>query len=212
MKKNQFNPLHRNVKKISGFTFVELVISVSIISILSGIAIPSFLNWLRVERINSYTREVKAYLRIVRLEARRWGASCFVDINPINYDSIARGKYSEGYSVTCKYSIDPSNSESSPSKIGTLVPKINNSIFQVINTNFQVTPNGRISLGKSIVIVIGSRYHKRGPKLLNCLVIKTPTGHIMKGKFSENDWITSNMAISQISQNNILNPSNCILD
>ena len=176
MKKNQFNPLYKNVKKISGFTFVELVISVSIISILSGIAIPSFLNWLRVERINSYTREVKAYLRIVRLEARRWGASCFVDINPISYDSIARGKYSEGYSVTCKYSIDPSNSESSPSKIGTLVPKINNSIFQVINTNFQVTPNGRISLGKSIVIVIGSiqictqiNIYQTAPKYQFCL-------------------------------------------
>jgi len=209
MKKNQFNPLYKNVKKISGFTFVELVISVSIISILSGIAIPSFLNWLRVERINSYTREVKAYLRIVRLEARRWGASCFVDINPISYDSIARGKYSEGYSVTCKYSIDPSNSESSPSKIGTLVPKINNSIFQVINTNFQVTPNGRISSDQSIIIVIGSKYHNAGAKILNCLVIQSPTGHIIKGKFSQNEWVTNNMQVSQKDTNNILSAEKC---
>ena len=212
MKKYKFNHLHKNVKKISGFTFVELIISLSIISILSVIAIPSFLNWLRVERINSYTREVQAYFRIVRLEARRWGASCFVEINPISYEAIARGKDSEAYSVVCKYSIDPNSSKVSQSKIGTIVPRINNSIFQVINKNFQITPNGRISSEKSIVIVIGSRYHRNGPKLLNCLVIKTPTGHIMKGKFSQNDWITSEMAISQISENNILNTINCKLD
>tara|TARA_Y100001968_G_scaffold250495_1_gene235560 strand:+ start:569 stop:1234 length:666 start_codon:yes stop_codon:yes gene_type:complete len=194
----------------SGFSLVELVIIVGIISTLSGLIVPSSLNWVRLERVNAYTRELREYLRIVRLEARRWGSSCFINVNPIGYNSIPRDKESYGYSVSCKYSNDPNSSEYSPSSIGALVPAINNSVFQVVNKNFQVTPNGRISSDKSIVIVIGSKYHKSGPKILNCLVIKTPTGHIIKGKYSLNNWLSSNMPVSKISENDILNPNHCI--
>ena len=200
----------RKNKNISGFSLVELVITVGIISTLSGLALPSFLNWVRTERVNSYTREVKAYFRIVRLEARRWGSSCFININPINFNSLNRGQDADGYSISCEYSINQNSSKNSQSKIGSLVPKINSSVFQVINQNFQITPNGRISSDKSIVVVIGSRYNQSGAKILNCLVVKSPTGHISQGHFSLNNWISNDMPTSQIYENEILNPSNCM--
>ena len=213
MMKNIWELITESFKKDSqdksGFSLVELVIIVGIISTLSGLAIPSFLNWVRNERVNSYTREVKEYLRIVRLEARRWGTSCFININPISFNSLKRGQDADGYSVICEYSIDEDNSKESQSKIGALVPKINNSVFQVINQNFQVTPNGRISSDKSIVLVIGSRYNKSGSKILNCLVVKSPTGHISQGHFSIDNWISNNMPTSQIYEDNLLNPINC---
>ena len=37
-----------------------------VIFIAAGLAIPSFLNWIRVERVNSYTRQVKEYFRMVK--------------------------------------------------------------------------------------------------------------------------------------------------
>ena len=197
-------------KNISGFSLVEMVIIVGIISTLSSLALPSFLNWIRIERINSYTRELKEYLRVVRLEARRWGATCFINVNPISYNSLSRGEDSYGYSVDCKYSNDLNSLASSNSKIGDLVPKINNNIFQVISNDFQITPNGRISSDQSIVVVIGSKYYQTGPKFLNCLLIKSPTGHIMKGRFVSSDLISPKMAISQKSDNYLLIPSNCI--
>ena len=123
----------------SGFSLFELVIIVGIISTLSGLAIPSFLNWVRTERVNSYTREVKEYLRVVRLEARRWGATCFINITPISFNSLTRGEKADGYTVNCKYSTDQNSSLNSQSKIGSLVPKINNSVFQAINQNFQIS-------------------------------------------------------------------------
>ena len=202
MKKIKKNP--------SGFSLVEMVIIVGIISTLSTIVIPSFLNWTRIERINAYTRELKEYFRVVRLEARRWGTTCFININPISYNYLSRGQDSYGYSVNCRYSIDTNSSEDSESRIGDLAPKINNNIFQVINNDFQVTPNGRISSDQSIVVVVGSRFYQTGPKHLNCLVIKSPTGHIMKGRFIGSDMISSNMAISQKSDNNLLISDNCI--
>ena len=204
------NSLGKDSINKSGFSLVELVIIVGIISTLSGLALPSFLNWVRTERVNSYTREVKEYLRVVRLEARRWSASCFINVTPISFNSLTRGQESNGYSVSCKYSTDKNSSLNSQSKIGSLIPKINNSVFQAINQNFQITPNGRISSDRSIVIVIGSRYNRIGPKKLNCLVIKSPTGHIQQGHFSLNGWISNDMDTSQLYvDDEVLNPSNC---
>ena len=202
-------PELKNTQERSGVSLIELVIIVGMISTLSGFLLPSFLNWVRAERVNAYTRQLSEYFRLVRLEARRWGASCFVDTNSIEYNSVLSDKDYYGYSVTCRYSNDPNSSNDSPSKIGSLIPAINNSVFQIVNKNFQVTPNGRISSDRSIVIVIGSRHHHTGAKTLNCIVIKSPTGQILKGKFSSGNWIASNMAVSQTSENNILIPSNC---
>ena len=184
----------------SGFTIVELIIVVGMISIFSGIALPSFLNWIRIEKVNSYTRELREYFRVVRLNARRWGTSCDINTNIISHNGVPNDRNYYGFSVLCR-----DNSQS----INSLAPAINNSIFQVSNQNFRITPNGRVSSESSIVIVIGSSYFNSGPRMLNCLVIKSPTGHILKGKFSQTEWISNQMAVSQIDLNNILSPEKC---
>ena len=184
----------------SGFTIVELIIVVGMISIFSSLSLPSFLNWLRIEKVNSYTRELREYFRVVRLNARRWGSSCDINTNIISYNGVPNDKNFYGFSVSCR-----DNSQS----INSLAPAINNSIFQISNQNFRITPNGRVSSESSIVIVIGSRYFNSGARMLNCLVIKSPTGHILKGKFSQNEWISNQMAVSQIDLNNILSTDKC---
>ena len=186
--------------KSSGFTIVELIIVVGMISIFSSLSLPSFLNWLRIEKVNSYTRELREYFRVVRLNARRWGTSCDINTNIISYNGVPNDKNYYGFSVLCRDNFRSVNS---------LAPAINNSIFQVSNKNFRITPNGRISSDGSVVIVIGSRYFNSGASMLNCLVIKSPTGHILKGKFSQNDWITNQMPVSQIDINDILSPEKC---
>ena len=190
-----------NIENYSqGFTLVEIIIAIGISSFLSGLIFPSFLNLIRAEKVNSYTRELKEYFRVVKLDARRWGTSCQVNINSIAHNGLTTNKNYYGYKVTCS---------ESPTSIENLVPPINNSIFQVVNKEFLITPNGRISSDESIVIVIGSKFHTTGAKILNCLVIQSPTGHIVKGKFSENNWVTNTMKISQIDNNNILSPEKC---
>ena len=184
----------------SGFTIVELIIVVGMISIFSGLALPSFLNWIRIEKVNSYTRELREYFRVVRLNSRRWGSICDVNTNIISYNGVPKDKNYYGYSVSCR-----NNSIG----INSLAPPINNSIFQITNKNFRFTPNGRVSSDGSIVIVIGSRYFNTGARILNCLVIKSPTGHILKGKFNQNDWISNQMSVSQIDLRNILSPGKC---
>ena len=204
----QTNDLKMNLKffiqKIkndnAGFTLVELIITVGMMSVLSGAIFPSFLNWIRTEQVNSYTRELREYFRVVRLDARRWGSICNVNANSISHNSVPNDKKYYGYSVSCS---------GQSRTINSLAPAINNSIFQVTNLDFRITPNGRISSDRSVVIVIGSRYFNSGAKLLNCLVIKSPTGHIVKGKFTDKEWISDQMPVSQKDQNNILTPNKC---
>ena len=184
----------------SGFTLVEIIIAIGMSSLLAGLMLPSFLNLIRTEKVNSYTRELREYFRVIKLDSRRWGTSCQVDINTIARDGVPKDKNYYGYKVTCS---------ESPLSIENLAPAINNSIFQVVNKDFLITPNGRISSDESIVIVIGSKFHYSGAKILNCLVIQSPTGHIVKGKFLQNDWITRNMDVSQKDNNNILTPDKC---
>ena len=193
----------KNMKKFynEGFTLVEIIIAVGMMSTFSSLLIPSFLNWVRTEKVNAYTRELREYFRVVRLDARRWGYSCNINTNLIDHNAVPREQKYQGFTVSCD---NDSNS------INSLAPSVNNSIFQVINKNFKITPNGRISSDESIVIVIGSQYFLSGAKLLNCLIIKTPTGHITKGKFVQSDWITDTMKVSEVDQNTNLKPDKCI--
>ena len=184
----------------AGFTLVEIIIAIGMSSLLTGLMLPSFLNLIRTEKVNSYTRELKEFFRVVKLDSRRWGTSCQVNINSIAHNGVANDKNYYGYEVTCS---------ESPTSIENLAPAINNSIFQVVNKEFLITPNGRISSDQSIVIVIGSKFHNSGVKILNCLVIQSPTGHIVKGKFLQNDWISNNMNVSQKDNKNILSPEKC---
>ena len=81
----------------------------------------------------------------------------------------------------------------------------------LVSKEFRITPNGRISSDQPVVIVIGSKHYDVGAKILNCLIIQTPTGHVNKGKFSENNWLKDDMEVSNIDMNNVLKPENCKL-
>ena len=193
---------HNKNNYSEGFTLVEIIIAIGISSLLSGLMFPSFLNLIRTEKVNSYTRELREYFRVIKLDARRWGSSCLIKINEIDHNGVSNDKNYYGYKVTCK---------DNPTTVN-LAPPINNSIFQVVNKDFLITPNGRISSNNAIVIVIGSQYHKAGAKILNCLVIQSPTGHTLKGKFLQSNWITNNMKVSDKDNNNFLSPEKCKFD
>ena len=114
-----------NIKNYSeGFTLVEIIIAIGMSSLLTGLILPSFLNLIRTEKVNSYTRELKEYFRVVKLDSRRWGTSCQVNINSIAHNGVPNDKNYYGYNVTCG---------ESPTTIKNLAPAINNSIFQIIN-------------------------------------------------------------------------------
>lgn len=62
-----------NRKSTSGFTLLELMITLSVAGILMAIAIPSFSDMMRNSRLTAYTNELVSALNIARSEAVKRG-------------------------------------------------------------------------------------------------------------------------------------------
>ncbi len=59
------------MRKDTGFSFLELMVVIAIIGIMSTIAIPGFIQWLPKNRVGNAAREVKSTLEFARSNAIR---------------------------------------------------------------------------------------------------------------------------------------------
>ncbi len=188
--------------KNSGFSLVELIIIIAILGFLASISIPSSLKWLYNENQNSYVRELKSYLDLVKRETRRWGGSCNMKIK-----NIGAGKEGKGFTADC-FGINKSSKNNSIS----LIPDLKNTIFQEVNTDFSFTPKGQISTSNSfnsIVVIIGGRHDQAsGPQNPKCLVLQMPAGTIRTGIYNRTYSYYSNRVASRLNVN--LNENFCI--
>ena len=72
------------MKRDSGFTLAEIMVVISIIAIMSAVAIPSFISWLPNYRLSSGARDVLSVIELARLTAVRENASVAVTFTPGN--------------------------------------------------------------------------------------------------------------------------------
>ena len=66
-----------------GFTIIELIVVIFLAGFLSSLSIPSVLNWKRSQDVNAYTRELSQFIRLVRKDSRRWGATCDLKVKQL---------------------------------------------------------------------------------------------------------------------------------
>lgn len=64
--------------RVSGFTLVELMVTIAIVAILAAIAFPSFQDSMRSNRVATATNELMASLALARVEALRSPGGAFV--------------------------------------------------------------------------------------------------------------------------------------
>lgn len=73
--------MYKNIKSTSGFTLLELIVTISIAGILMAMAIPSFKDMIRNSRLTTYANEMVTSLNLARSEAVKRGVTVTVRKN-----------------------------------------------------------------------------------------------------------------------------------
>lgn len=153
--------LHFNAPKNSqGFTLIEIITVLLIISILAAIAVPSFLALLNQSKVNSALSEVRGAFQEAQREAIRKGKSCTV-----NLDKITNTVSSTPISclVTGKRTFDPS-----------VVGMESNEV------SIQFSHRGTITVADGATLVF---FEKANYINKICLVASAPLGIIKNGTY-----------------------------
>ena len=70
--------VERDMKKESGFTLIELAVTVAIMAIMAAIVIPNMIGWMSRGRVNAAARDIVAAIQKARIEAVRQNAPTVV--------------------------------------------------------------------------------------------------------------------------------------
>ena len=75
--------------KNAGFTLIELVITIAIIAILAGIAIPNYFSWRRNAQMRAAAEELLSAVQVTKLRAVKERTNCVVLFDDANDSYVA---------------------------------------------------------------------------------------------------------------------------
>ena len=168
-----------------GFTLIEIISVLSIISILVSITYPSLRRYfIQLER-DSYLAKLNSFLEQIKRETRRYGISCDLKtIKIINFKSEANSNSND----IKPFQLDCYGSEEIINNLRFEVPKITKNIFQFVSGDLKFTPKGQVfvnnkrNFGNSYVILVGLKEQSNGfNDSFRCLLVTPPTGVIDNG-------------------------------
>jgi prepilin-type N-terminal cleavage/methylation domain-containing protein len=154
--------LHSNVSKNLGFTLIESLLVVSMVGILSAMAIPSFIAAQNRAKLNQATEMVVASLQQSQQEAIRRNQSCTLTLNKIDRK------------ISAQPGCLPSGDLNLPDAID----------LNYTGTNtIQYGIRGNTTSNKSVIIFI-----ENIPKNARCLTVSAPLGIIRLGSYDSNTY------------------------
>lgn len=72
------------MRRDSGFTLTEMMVTIAVVAIFASIAVPNFMAWLPNYRLRSGTEEIQSTLQLTRIEAIKQNATATVSFNTGN--------------------------------------------------------------------------------------------------------------------------------
>ena len=164
----------------NGFTVIELILTIFILSLLVTISLPSFKNLINQIKKDSYTNEFVSFIELAKRESRRYGMTCKIIINKNN-----NSNNKEGFLIDCSGSNDYTK------KIYSMVPKLDKDLIQRVSNEINITPKGQIINPNNdsnknftiIIIVLKERLNRNFIIQPSCILINEPSGVISTGKY-----------------------------
>jgi type IV fimbrial biogenesis protein FimT len=86
MKKDAMGRVRKGEKKEGGFTLLEIIVGVVILSVLAAIAVPGFSVWLPNKRLKGAVRDLKSDMELSKLRAVQENANVALTIDMANND------------------------------------------------------------------------------------------------------------------------------
>ncbi len=77
------------MRKDSGFTLTELMVTIAVVAILASLAIPNFIAWLPNYRLQSGAEEIQSTLQLARVTAIKENATATISFNTANETYVA---------------------------------------------------------------------------------------------------------------------------
>ena len=176
---------HKKISANGGFSLIEIISVLSIISILVSITYPSLRRYfIQLER-DSYLAKLNSFLEQIKRETRRYGSSCDLKTTEIINFKSEENSISNDIKP---FQLDCYGSEEIIYNLRIEVHKITRNIFQFISGDLTFTPKGQVyvnnkrNFGNSYVIVVGLKEQSNGfNDSLRCLLVNPPTGVIDNG-------------------------------
>ena len=142
------------MRKNSGYTITELMVTIAVIAILASLAIPSFIAWLPNYRLRSGAEEIQSTLQLARITAIKENATATVDFNTANetYRASVAGQAIRGGRMPAGIDIDSTdfggdsvefNSRGIATAAGTAV--VRNNLGKAKTITVYITGNSRIN-------------------------------------------------------------------
>ena len=72
------------MRKNSGFTLTELMVTIAVIGILAGLAVPNFIGWLPNYKLRSGAEDIRSTLQLARITAIKRNATATVSFDIAN--------------------------------------------------------------------------------------------------------------------------------
>ena len=191
----------KNISANGGFSLIEIISVLSIISILISITYPSLRRYfIQLER-DSYLAKLNSFLEQIKRETRRYGISCDLKtIEIINFKSETNSNSNDikPFQLNCY------GSEETINNLRFEVPKITRNIFQFVSGDLTFTPKGQVfvnnkrNFSNSYVVVVGLKEQSNGfNDSLRCLLVNPPTGVIDNGVYITKYQTQSDYGISR---------------
>ena len=167
-----------------GFTLIELILTICILSFFGTISLPSFKNLINQFKKDAYTNELVSFIELAKRESRRYGMTCKIKLNNDNTNN----EYKEGFIIKCFGSNDYTK------KIYSMVPKLSKDLIQGVSNEINITPKGQIinpnenSNKNFTIIIIGLKERLNRNFIIqpSCIIINEPSGVISTGKYITN--------------------------